>query len=147
MFWPIRTAGSYPPVFVHATRVVALPLGKVWAFFAEQSISHTRNMWTVKATYWDRFFFCRLIRWFSVSCCLGCPSGVIRGMLCWKSVRRGLGSCWPRFWIPVSVNVSKGQRVRLNPPRQYLSSSAQTGSALIRISRILQKGIGGVQPG
>ena len=137
MFWPSRTAGSYPPVFVHATRVVALHLGKVWPSFAEQSVSHTRNMWTVKVAYWDRFFFCRLVILFSVSCCLGCPSGVVRSMLCWVSGEQGPRSCWPRLWILVSVNAGKGRRVRLNPPRQYLSSSAQTGSALIRISRVL----------
>ena len=147
MFWPIRTAGSYPPVFVHAMRVVALLLGKVWASFAEQSISHTRNMRTVKVTYWGRFFFCGLMNCFSVCCCLGYPSGVVRSMFRWVSGERGHRSCLLCLWILVPVNANKGRRAQLNPPRQCLSSSAQTGSALIRISRVLQNGIGGVRPG
>ena len=112
----------------------------IWPSDAEQSINHTRNMWTVKVTYWDHFFFCLFN--FGVRGCLGSLSGNVHGLLgrvCGEQRRRGR---WPCLWIPVLDATSVGCLVRLETPRGRRPTSARTYPGLAWILYVLQGGVG-----
>ena len=86
-----------------------------------------RNTRTVKAAYWDLFFFCKCFVFFGVGRRLGYPSG---GLWCgWVGTRDGrkdLGR-WSCLRVPVFVLTNTGHPIWLEPPRRNPLSPTRTG--------------------
>ena len=78
--WPRHAICGYFPDIECASCMVDLSPGLVWLSDAGQSFSYTRNLGTVKATYWGHIFFCYCFI-AGVSRCLGWPSGGVGGWL------------------------------------------------------------------
>jgi len=71
MLWPRHATCAYLSDIEYASCAVVLCPGLSWVSDAGQSFSYTRNLGTVKATYWGHIFFFNFLVVFGVSRCLG----------------------------------------------------------------------------